>query len=146
MESGAGVEGSQAGRLTPYKVILVDWIPCFLAEDPLTAGVSFGYHSLAMAYDLDGGLVTLMLDCDTEGENGAQQALAMLTEHGPVRLAWNQQMHNSRFSGRQPESLNTEEWELLCGWLWNSGPLRLPDRPPPRGRRGDSHAPPMIQA
>jgi hypothetical protein len=65
------------------------------------------------ANDLAGGLVTLMLDCDPEGENGACQALWELAQHCRVRLAWSSEMFGGRFKGRQPESLTADEWMIL---------------------------------
>jgi hypothetical protein len=61
------------------------------------------------ANDLAGGLVTLMLDCDAEGESGMKQALWQIAQHGRVRLAWSSEMYEGRFKGRQPESLTAEE-------------------------------------
>lgn len=67
----------------------------------------------AWANTLAAGVVTLMLDCDAEGENGAKQALWELAQHCRVRLAWSSEMHGARFRGRQPESLTVEDWVLL---------------------------------
>jgi hypothetical protein len=66
-----------------------------------------------LAIELAGGIITLMLDCDTEGENGVQQVLPMLAERVPVRMAWSSRMHGGRFKGRQPESLVAEELTAL---------------------------------
>jgi 5S rRNA maturation endonuclease (ribonuclease M5) len=66
-----------------------------------------------LADELAGGIVTLMLDCDTEGENGIQQVLPMLADFVAVRLGWNAKMHDGRFKGRQPESLDCEECQLI---------------------------------
>lgn len=60
-----------------------------------------------------GGQITLLLDCDEEGERGVQQALPMLAEHAPVRLGWSSRMHDGGFRGRQPESIDAEEWKRL---------------------------------
>ena len=62
-----------------------------------------------LAIELAGGIATLMLDCDPEGENGVQQVLPLLAEHLPVRLAWSARMHQSKFKGRQPETLDAKE-------------------------------------
>jgi len=62
-----------------------------------------------LAIELADGIVTLMLDCDPEGEHGVQQVLPLLAEQVPVRLAWSSRMHGGRFKGRQPESLRREE-------------------------------------
>lgn len=58
------------------------------------------------------GQVTLLLDCDEEGENGAKQALLELAPHCRVRLGWSSATH-AQFKGRQPESLTVEEWETI---------------------------------
>ena len=61
---------------------------------------------------LAGGKVSLMLDCQETGDDGAKEAAWQLLQRGlDVRLAWSQAMHEGRFCGRQPESLTREEWE-----------------------------------
>jgi hypothetical protein len=65
------------------------------------------------AKTLAGGIVTLMLDCDAEGENGAKQSLWKLAERTCVRLAWSSEMHGGRFKGRQPETLTHEELQMI---------------------------------
>lgn len=69
------------------------------------------------AYALAGGVVTLMLDCDPEGENGARQAVWELSQRCQVQLAWSPTMFGGKFKGRQPESLSAEDWEQLCAKL-----------------------------
>lgn len=61
------------------------------------------------AKELAGGVITLMLDCDAEGENGAKQALWKLAQRSRVRVAWSSDMHGGRFRGRQPESVTALE-------------------------------------
>ena len=56
------------------------------------------------------GTVTLMLDCDAEGENGGRQAIWEIAQHCRVRLAWALEMYGGKFRGRQPESLTADEW------------------------------------
>jgi hypothetical protein len=65
------------------------------------------------AKDLAGGLVTLMLDCDPEGENGIKQALWQVAQYCRVRLAWSSEMFGWRFKGRQPEVLARDDWIVL---------------------------------
>ncbi|MEX1096299.1 MAG: toprim domain-containing protein [Planctomycetales bacterium] len=65
------------------------------------------------AQQLSGGTVTLLLDCDAAGENGAKQALIELAPHCRVRLGWSPALYGGRFRGRQPESLTAEEWTAL---------------------------------
>jgi 5S rRNA maturation endonuclease (ribonuclease M5) len=62
---------------------------------------------------LAGGTVTLMLDCDPEGESGARQALWQLAQHCRTRLAWSSEMFGGRFKGRQPESLTSSVIKLI---------------------------------
>lgn len=65
------------------------------------------------AHELAGGVVTLMLDCDVEGESGTKQALWKLAQRTKVRLAWSSEMSSGRWKSRQPESLQHAEWESL---------------------------------
>lgn len=65
------------------------------------------------AYAVAGGIVTVFLDCDAEGERGMKQALGYLAQLVPVRLAWTSRMHGGRFAGRQPESLDPNEWAAI---------------------------------
>ena len=67
------------------------------------------------------GVVTLMLDCDEEGERGAKMALVEIAQHCRVRLAWSSSMHGGAFKGRQPESLCPEEWEKIREFLTRGG-------------------------
>ena len=64
-----------------------------------------------------GGIVTVFLDCDPEGEAGMKQALGYLAQLIPVRLAWTRNMYGGKFKGRQPESLSQEEWQTIREWL-----------------------------
>jgi len=68
-----------------------------------------------------GGVITLMLDCDAEGENGAKQALWKLAQRSRVRLAWSNEMHGGAFKGRQPESISADEWACLDKVLKSRG-------------------------
>ena len=68
-----------------------------------------------------GGVVTLMLDCDEEGESGAKLTLVEIAQHCTTRLAWSSSMHGGAFKGRQPESLHPEEWEKLREFLTREG-------------------------
>lgn len=70
---------------------------------------------------LAAGKVTLMLDCDAEGEDGARHAIWEIAQHCRVRLAWSLNMHGGKFRGRQPESLLPEEWNEICGALKQGG-------------------------
>ena len=72
-----------------------------------------------LARQVGGGIVTIFLDCDAEGEAGMKQALGYLAQLVPVRLAWTSKMYGGKFKGRQPESLRVEEWQEIshsfCG-------------------------------
>jgi 5S rRNA maturation endonuclease (ribonuclease M5) len=70
-----------------------------------------------LARELAGGVVTVFLDCDEEGEKGMKQCLGYLAQICPVRLAWTSKMHGGTFKGRQPESLRIDEWEQLAAFL-----------------------------
>ncbi|MCH7726497.1 MAG: hypothetical protein IH991_08475 [Planctomycetes bacterium] len=66
------------------------------------------------AMGLSGGRVTLMLDCDIEGEKGAKQALWELGQQLGVTVGWSRSTHNEKFANRQPESLTGEEWKAIA--------------------------------
>jgi DNA primase len=66
-----------------------------------------------LAREVDNGTITLLLDCDEEGEQGAQQALALLAEYAPVRLGWSRTMFGGRYKDRQPESVSGDDWREL---------------------------------
>lgn len=70
-----------------------------------------------LAMEVRGGIVTLLLDCDPEGENGMRQALSVLAQLVPVRMGWNDQMHSGKFKGRQPEGLSREDWNEISSRL-----------------------------
>lgn len=69
--------------------------------------------AVTLARELAGGIVTVFLDCDAEGEVGMKQCLGYLAQFGPVRLAWTSKMFGGKFKGRQPESLQFQEWEEI---------------------------------
>ncbi len=70
-----------------------------------------------IAREQTGGIVTVFLDCDTEGENGMKQCLGYLAQLCPVRLAWTSKMFAGKFKGRQPESLQPEDWSEIETYL-----------------------------
>ena len=70
-----------------------------------------------LARELAGGIVTVLLDCDAEGENGMKQCLGYLAQLTPVRLAWTSKMYGGKFQERQPESLTVQEWEEMSVFL-----------------------------
>jgi hypothetical protein len=71
----------------------------------------------ALGRDLAGGVVTVFLDCDEEGESGMKHALGYIAQLGPVRLAWTSKVYEGTFTGRQPESLTVEEWQRIETYL-----------------------------
>jgi 5S rRNA maturation endonuclease (ribonuclease M5) len=70
-----------------------------------------------LARELAGGIVTVLLDCDAEGENGMRQCLGYLSQLTPVRLAWTSKMYGGKFKERQPESLTPGEWQEIEEYL-----------------------------
>jgi len=51
--------------------------------------------------------VNLMFDCEASGVEGAKEALWFFAQRQfDVRLVWSPSMHESKYSGRQPESLS----------------------------------------
>ena len=70
-----------------------------------------------LARDVGGGIVTVFLDCDTEGESGMKQCLGYLSQSIPIRLAWTSRMFGGKYKDRQPESLTIEEWREIEGFL-----------------------------
>ena len=74
-------------------------------------------NAAKLARERAGGIVTVLLDCDEQGENGMKQCLGYLAQLTPVRLAWTSKMHGGRFKDRQPESLTLQEWAELASFL-----------------------------
>jgi 5S rRNA maturation endonuclease (ribonuclease M5) len=70
-----------------------------------------------LARELGNGIITVLLDCDPEGENGMKQCLGYLSQLIPVRLAWTSRMFAGQFKDRQPESLTLEEWREVEAFL-----------------------------
>lgn len=70
-----------------------------------------------LARELGNGIVTIMLDCDPEGENGMKQCLGYVSQLAPVRLAWTSRMYGGKFKGRQPEALTVEQWAEIRDYL-----------------------------
>ncbi len=65
-----------------------------------------------------GGRVTLLLDNDIEGENGAKQALWELAQHDvDVRVAWSRSMHDGKYQNKQAEDLDENSWQNLRDYL-----------------------------
>lgn len=70
-----------------------------------------------IAREVAGGIVSVFLDCDAEGQNGMRQCLGYLAQQVPVRLAWSEKMYGGKFRGRQPESLAADEWTEIREYL-----------------------------
>jgi len=65
---------------------------------------------LRLAKELSGGKVSLLFDCDLEGDNGAKDAAWKLLQAGlHVVPRWGPRMYGGAYNGRQPESLTAEE-------------------------------------
>jgi 5S rRNA maturation endonuclease (ribonuclease M5) len=71
----------------------------------------------AIARNHGNGTVTVMLDCDPEGENGMKQCLGYLAQLCPVRLAWTSRMYGGKFKSYQPENLSSEQWQEIEAYL-----------------------------
>lgn len=64
------------------------------------------------------GRVTLLLDNDIEGENGARQAVWELAQQDiDVRLAWSRSMHGGEYVNKQAEDLDEDGWRKLRAYL-----------------------------
>jgi hypothetical protein len=58
--------------------------------------------------------LNLMFDCEASGSEGVKEALWFFAERQlDVRLVWSPTMHESKYSGRQPESLSRTEVDSL---------------------------------
>ncbi|MDD4918998.1 MAG: toprim domain-containing protein [candidate division Zixibacteria bacterium] len=114
-EEGIGEKVKELGLIVvegPNDVIAMDalGVPAVgLCSNRLTKEQATKLARYAAA--IGNGVVTLMLDCDLEGEAGARQAAVELAQLCAVRFAWLPSMHGGAFKGRQPESLRREEWE-----------------------------------
>jgi hypothetical protein len=70
------------------------------------------------ARSLADGKVLLLFDADGPGDEGVKEAAWQLLQRSlHVRLGWTRQMHGGVFAGRQPESVQRDEWELLLASL-----------------------------
>ena len=58
-----------------------------------------------LARELAGGVVTVFLDCDAEGENGMKQCLGYLAQLDAGAAGVDEQDVRRQVQGRQPESL-----------------------------------------
>ena len=99
----------------------------------------------ALAHQFAGGIVTVFLDCDPEGENGAKRSLGYLAQLVPVRLAWTSSMYGGKYKNRQPESLTEQEWAEIAAFLTRQVPAadvpRLGSSPQPTARTEDVENP-----
>ena len=66
-----------------------------------------------LANEIPGGHVSVMFDLDREGEIGTKQAVLELAKQCRVKLAWNSEMADGQFKGRQPETVTGEEWKSV---------------------------------
>jgi 5S rRNA maturation endonuclease (ribonuclease M5) len=73
--------------------------------------------AVRLAREHASSVVTILLDCDAEGEEGMKQCLGYVAQFCPVRLAWTSKMYGGEFKGRQPESLGAEEWGEIQRYL-----------------------------
>ena len=73
-----------------------------------------GEKVIRFARQLGVNRVNLMFDCEPSGVEGAKEALWFFAERQlDVRLVWSPAMYESKYSGRQPESLSRSEIDAL---------------------------------
>ena len=65
--------------------------------------------------ELSGGKVTLMLDNDPEGYEGAMESVAKLALHVHTRIAWTPDSFGGEFRGWQPEQLDRNQMLKVLG-------------------------------
>ena len=66
------------------------------------------------SHHVAGGKVSLLLDCDDPGDDGAKEALWLLAHRRlHVQLGWTQRMHGGAFKRSQPEQLTRETFARL---------------------------------
>lgn len=71
----------------------------------------------ALARDVAGGVVTVLLPCTAEGEQAMKQALGYLAQLTPVRLGWSPKMFSGAFQGKSIDSLGDDEWTTITTFL-----------------------------
>lgn len=67
----------------------------------------------SLANSIPGGHVSVMFDLDQAGETGAKQTVLELAKRCRVRLAWSNDLADGRFKGWQPESVTSEDCDLM---------------------------------
>lgn len=66
-----------------------------------------------LAHEYAKGVVTLLYDCDEQGERGMDADAVKLSKLCRVQRAWSRDMYDGKFTGRQPSELKPEEWEVI---------------------------------
>jgi len=61
-----------------------------------------------LAHEVAVGLATILLDCDEEGDRGADGLTVELAKLCRVQRAWAMDMHDGQFAGIQPENLTID--------------------------------------
>ena len=61
-----------------------------------------------IAHQVAGGVVTLLYDCDEQGDQGMDRDSVKFAKHCRVQRAWARDMHGGRFAQMQPEQLTME--------------------------------------
>jgi 5S rRNA maturation endonuclease (ribonuclease M5) len=69
----------------------------------------------SLANSIPGGFISVMFDLDKEGITGAKQAVLELAKRCKVRLTWSPEIADGQFKGRQPESVTTDDTEIVFG-------------------------------
>ena len=74
---------------------------------------------------LANGKVTLLFDCEPTGDDGAKEALWLLTERGlNSRLGWSQSMHGARSRDDSQRTSHAKNGSWQSGRCWNGEPRR----------------------
>ena len=75
-----------------------------------------------MAHQVAGGVVTLLYDCDEQGDQGMDRDSVKFAKHCRVQRAWARDMHGGRFAEMQPEQLTMENGgKFLRNFLTRGG-------------------------
>lgn len=70
-----------------------------------------------LANDVSNGTVTLLYDCDEQGERGMDIDTVKLSKLCRVQRAWSRDMHGGTFQGKQPSELTPQDWDIIKAHL-----------------------------
>jgi hypothetical protein len=77
-----------------------------------------------LANDVSDGTVTLLYDCDEQGERGMDIDAVKLSKLCRVQRAWSRDMHGGTFQGKQPSELTPQDWDVIKSHL-----IKTPNAP-----------------